>query len=86
VGNCAIPSSELIASHDTTLDAPDALAAHTVEALSIRGASFLALVRACTDRSILVSGVAIGNDVVFWVNLVRFASKLVAERRYLPWL
>ncbi len=83
----AIPSSTLVGG---SADAPNVgnvvVAPHAVDVLPLSPEAAIALLRGCGGRSLLAPGLAIGDDLQYWVRLARFAAQLVAEHAYLPTL
>jgi SNF2 family DNA or RNA helicase len=56
----------------------------TVLAYELAWSEAVDLLCACSGKKVLAPGVAIGEDLAFWSQALRFAGSLVARQQYLP--
>ncbi|MBN1318277.1 MAG: DEAD/DEAH box helicase [Anaerolineales bacterium] len=85
LGNLPVPSPRLIHSWETFQAVePDALKRFRPESLALPPAGSLYWLNQLPDPSELPPGLALADDLIFWIAAARLALELLASQRYLP--
>jgi superfamily II DNA or RNA helicase len=83
LGEYAIPSSALI-SDNAVLRGETVVKPWRITLRPLDIAAAAKLLYACAGKRSVAPGVVVGDDVAYWLDVVRYAASLVARQRYLP--
>lgn len=83
IGGLPFPSSSLIA-EITTSKAKITLAPWNVNAYLLETREAMDLLCACMEKRVLEPGIMAGNDLIWWVETLKFAGSMAAGQKYLP--
>lgn len=83
VGDQPLASSPLIAEPPRSR-AKAVLQSWTITGLLLTPEQVVDVLCQCIGKQLLAPGVMLGNDLAFWVSVLRFAGALVARQQFLP--
>jgi SNF2 family DNA or RNA helicase len=83
VGSQPIASSPLIAESPRSR-AKTVLQPWTITGLPLTSEQLVDVLCGCIGKPLLAPGIMLGNDLVFWANVLRLAAALVARQQFLP--
>lgn len=80
------PSSPILTDEGIVAEKNIAINPWQVTAIPLTKTQTVEFLSACAEKSMLVPGIVIGNDLRFWAQAFRFAAALVAQEQFLPGL